>query len=85
VSGPGANDPYYGSEVPASSTPQGSSTQGTGRGTATTGSGSVDRAIAKQAAKPDPTETYQEDDILGAAESVFGRGAEGLAKAIEDI
>jgi hypothetical protein len=85
VSGPAANDPYYGSEVPASSTPQGSSTQGTSRGAGSTGTGSVDRAIAKQAAKPDPTETYQEDDILGAAESVFGRGAEGLAKAIEDI
>jgi hypothetical protein len=29
--------------------------------------------------------TYQEDDLLGAAEGVFGKGAEGLAKLIEDI
>ena len=32
----------------------------------------------------DPS-TYQEDDLIGAAEGVFGKGAEGLAKLIEDI
>jgi hypothetical protein len=30
-------------------------------------------------------ETYQEDDLIGAAEDVFGRGAQGLGKLIEDI
>ena len=29
--------------------------------------------------------TYQENDVLAAAEGVFGKGAEGLAKIIEDI
>jgi hypothetical protein len=29
--------------------------------------------------------TFQKDDLLGAAEGVFGKGAEGLAKLIEDI
>ena len=29
--------------------------------------------------------TYQRDDLLGAAEGVFGKGASGLAKIIEDI
>ena len=29
--------------------------------------------------------TYQEDDLIGAAEGVFGKGAEGLAGLIEDI
>ena len=29
--------------------------------------------------------TYQEDDLIGAAEGVFGKGAEGLAKMIEDL
>ncbi len=29
--------------------------------------------------------TYQQDDLIGAAEGVFGKGAEGLAKLIEDI
>lgn len=29
--------------------------------------------------------TYQEDDLIGAAEGVFGRGAEGLARIIENI
>ena len=29
--------------------------------------------------------TYQKDDLIGAAESVFGKGAQGLGKLIEDI
>lgn len=33
-----------------------------------------------------PTEdTYQEDDLIGAAEDVFGKGAQGLGKFIENI
>ncbi len=33
-----------------------------------------------------PTEdTYQEDDLIGAAEGVFGKSAQGLGKLIEDI
>ena len=30
-------------------------------------------------------DTYKEDDLIGAAEGVFGQGAEGLARMIEDI
>ncbi|MDR7103835.1 DUF1134 domain-containing protein [Croceicoccus sp. BE223] len=30
-------------------------------------------------------ETYQEDDLIGAAEGVFGKGAQGLADVIQDI
>lgn len=29
--------------------------------------------------------TYGEDDLIGAAEGVFGKGAEGLARLIEDL
>jgi len=29
--------------------------------------------------------TYQDDDIFGAAEGVFGKGAEGLAKVLEKV
>lgn len=29
--------------------------------------------------------TYGEDDLIGAAEGVFGKGAEGLARMIEDL
>jgi hypothetical protein len=29
--------------------------------------------------------TYAEDDLIGAAEGVFGKGAEGLARLIEDL
>ncbi len=31
------------------------------------------------------TATYGEDDLIGAAEGVFGKGAEGLARLIEDL
>ena len=32
-----------------------------------------------------PGTTYGEDDLIGAAEGVFGKGAEGLARMIEDL
>lgn len=32
-----------------------------------------------------PSESYQQDDLIGAAEGVFGKGAEGLAGIIEKI
>ena len=34
---------------------------------------------------PVDSTTYAEDDLIGAAEGVFGKGAEGLAKLIEDL
>ena len=41
---------------------------------------------AEQAAKQAPASTtYLEDDLMGAAEGVFGQGAEGLAGLIEKI
>lgn len=38
-----------------------------------------------QTAPAAPTDTYRKDDLIGAAEGVFGKGAEGLAGMIEDI
>lgn len=58
---------------------------------ATTGSdttgGTVPPPISQSAAtaNPDPSTSYQKDDLVGAAEGVFGRGAEGLASMIEKI
>ena len=41
---------------------------------------------ASSASPAIPTEaTYQEDDLIGVAEGVFGKSAQGLAKLIEDI
>ena len=40
---------------------------------------------ASPPAAPSPGESYQEDDLIGAAEGVFGKGAEGLAGIIEKI
>lgn len=36
-------------------------------------------------AAPNPNTSYQQDDVVGAAEGVFGRGAEGLASLVEKI
>lgn len=36
-------------------------------------------------ASADESQTYKEDDLIGAAEGVFGKGAKGVAKMIEDI
>jgi hypothetical protein len=33
----------------------------------------------------DSSTTYHEDDLIGAAEGVFGKGAEGLANVIKDL
>lgn len=41
-------------------------------------------ATSTPAANPNPA-TYKQDDILSAAEGVFGKGAKGLASVIEDV
>jgi hypothetical protein len=43
------------------------------------GSPAVPAGATQQAA------TYHKDDLIGAAEGVFGKGAEGLARMIEDL
>ncbi len=50
----------------------------------------VSTPAAESAAAPLPTaaeqsDTYKQDDLIGAAEGVFGKGAEGLARMIEDV
>ncbi len=52
---------------------------------------SNDPAVAASQATAQPEvaaaqgDTYAKDDLMGAAEGVFGKGAEGLAKMIEDL
>jgi len=43
------------------------------------------RAASAAASAANGTATYGENDLIGAAEGVFGKGAEGLAKLIEDL
>ena len=40
---------------------------------------------AQIAPADDPATTYREDDLIGAAEGVFGKGAEGVAKLIQKL
>lgn len=43
------------------------------------------QAVATTARPGDSTQTYREDDLIGAAEGVFGKGAKGLADVIKDL
>jgi hypothetical protein len=43
------------------------------------------QAAAQPAIAAAQGDTYKQDDLIGAAEGVFGKGAEGLARLIEDI
>ncbi|WP_228242764.1 DUF1134 domain-containing protein [Porphyrobacter sp. GA68] len=46
-------------------------------------------AASQAAAQPQVAaaqgDTYKQDDLIGAAEGLFGKGAEGLARLIEDV
>lgn len=46
---------------------------------------SAPTSVAAQASAVDPSTTYKEDDLIGAAEGVFGKGAEGVAKMIQGL
>ncbi|TXC74136.1 DUF1134 domain-containing protein [Sphingorhabdus soli] len=72
-----AQDPYQ---------DQGETTEPAANETAAAQSDSwVANAPAANTPAPGDSETYQEDDLIGAAEGVFGKGAQGLATMIEDI
>ena len=55
--------------------------------TVTAGQPSVaaSQASAQPASAVARGDTYKEDDLIGAAEGVFGKGAEGVARMIEDV
>lgn len=72
---PPVNDPAFDSEFGDLSAPAAADAQATAQGSAAT---TVEVPSATAA-------TYGEDDLIGAAEGVFGKGAEGLAKLIEDL
>jgi len=52
---------------------------------------SADPSVAASQAAGEPAvaaaqgDTWRQDDLIGAAEGVFGKGAEGLARLIEDL
>jgi len=47
--------------------------------------GTAPTAATATPAVPDTSTTYHKDDLIGAAEGVFGKGASGLAGMIEDL
>ena len=53
--------------------------------TSTEPSSAASEATARPAVAAAQGDTYKQDDLIGAAEGLFGKGAEGLARLIEDI
>jgi hypothetical protein len=53
--------------------------------TATNPSTAASQASAQPAVAAAQGDTYKEDDLIGVAEGVFGKGAEGVARKIEDV
>ena len=74
----GTTDPVPPPPPPAPTTPAAPVTSGT------TASGTP-VAPGTAPAAPNPNTSYQKNDVIGAAEGVFGKGAEGLAGLIEKI
>jgi hypothetical protein len=71
------------------SQPASSSTAGSGQpessGPAETPPANANATAVATGSPPDAGATYHQDDLISAAEGVFGRGAEGLAKMIQNI
>ncbi len=53
--------------------------------TTSNSSAGASQAAAEPAVAAAQGDTYKQDDLIGAAEGVFGKGAEGLARMIEDV
>ncbi len=77
-------DSDLGAPPPASSQPAPEENVTVQDGIPTEGSTPEQQDTSTVAAAADQA-TYQEDDLIGAAEGVFGKGAEGLGKLIEGI
>lgn len=86
---PGWNDPYPDPEAAGSAPDTSYDTDSYGDTYDTANSETYDEAVQQNGtpidgeAGADDATTYKEDDLIGAAEGVFGKGAEGLAKMIQ--
>lgn len=79
------------SATPVGMTPQAAAEEAAaaGNGTPEPGGPQADTTVTSAdpavAAAGDGSTTYKQDDLIGAAEGVFGKGAKGLAGLIEDL
>ncbi len=82
VADPVADDAVTADIVPPAATEE--TVAGTAEA-AETAAESAEATETAQIANVDDATTFQDDDLIGAAEGVFGEGAQGLAEVIEDI
>ncbi|KKC25785.1 DUF1134 domain-containing protein [Sphingomonas sp. SRS2] len=84
-----ASEANYGTKVSAPPAEAPQSTQAAADAVASEGGGALPppppSSTRMQAADASANSTYAQDDVLSAAEGVFGKGAEGLAKLIEKV
>ena len=84
-----ASEANYGTRVsvPAAGSQEAPAPQSTEAAAAevATQDGAMSATAQNQAATASASNTYAQDDVLSAAEGVFGKGAEGLAKLVEKI
>lgn len=85
---PGEPDPYAQPASPAelpSAQADASATADTGEPWSEQNAETAASAAVETANVDDPSTTYREDDLIGAAEGVFGKGAEGVANMIRKL
>lgn len=82
---PAAAPAPAGTPAPASPATPASSPAPTQAGAAPAAAADPAAAAAHASANPQAATTYKQDDLIGAAEGVFGKGAHGLAQMIEDL
>ncbi len=82
---PAAAPAPAGTPAPASPATPASSPAPTQAGAAPAAAADPAAAAAQASANPQAATTYKQDDLIGAAEGVFGKGAHGLAQMIEDL
>ena len=78
-------DSDLGTPPPMTGTPPSEENVTVQDGVPTDGMPPATQDVAITPVTPPTQDTYQEDDLIGAAEGVFGKGAQGLGKLIEDI
>lgn len=87
LAAPASNGPVSGEVTPPVENPPADITQPVAQEPMAGGGMDASAAASEAASNPgaaaDQGNTYKRDDLIGAAEGVFGKGAEGLARMIE--
>lgn len=82
---PAEQTPQAAPDAPLAATEAGASQPGAATPAEANSAASAAQTAATTGAAPDGSTTWHKDDLVGAAEGVFGKGAAGLADMIQDL